>query len=108
MAINSRTKGAAGERELAKKLTEVLGCEARRGQQFQGSPDSPDVVTSLDGVHIECKRVERFEIYKAMEQAKHDAGGKIPVVCHRKNRGEWLAVVRLEDLPELAKRLSEK
>ena len=105
MPINSRAKGAMGERELAKKLTEVFGCEARRGQQFQGSPDSPDVVTSLDGVHIECKRVERFEIYKAMEQAKRDSGDKIPVVCHRKNRGEWLAVVRLDDLPELIKRL---
>lgn len=109
MAINSRTKGAAGERELAKKLTEVFGCEARRGQQFQGSPDSPDVVTSLDGVHIECKRVERFEIYKAIEQAKRDSGqDEIPIVCHRKNRGEWLAVVRLDDLPELVERLGRK
>ena len=35
MSIYSRVKGAAGERELAKKLTEVFGCEARRGQQFR-------------------------------------------------------------------------
>ena len=33
MSINSRAKGAKGERELANKLKEY-GYECRRGQQF--------------------------------------------------------------------------
>ncbi len=102
MSVDSRNKGARGERELAKELTRVLGIEARRGRQFCGSPDSPDVKTSLDdAVHFECKRVEAFNLYKALDQAKRDAGDKIPVVAHRKNQREWVVVVRLDDLPRL-------
>ena len=67
--VNSRNKGKAGELELAHELTRILGCEARRGQQFSGSPDSPDVMTNLPGLHIECKRVERFNLYDALAQS---------------------------------------
>lgn len=101
--INSRNKGACGERELASVLQKTLGVKARRGRQYCGSPDSPDVVTSIDGVHIECKRVEQFNLYKALDQATNDAGDKIPIVCHRKNRRDWVVVVRLSDLTALSK-----
>ena len=37
---NSRAKGKAGERELAKKLRE-FGVDARRGQQYSGVTSSP-------------------------------------------------------------------
>ena len=50
---NSRAKGKAGERELAKKLRE-FGVDARRGQQYSGANGDADVV-GLQGVHIECK-----------------------------------------------------
>ncbi len=105
--INSRNKGACGERELARELTRVLGIEARRGRQFCGSPDSPDVQTSLDAVHFECKRVEKFNLYSALNQATQDAGDKIPVVAHRKNQREWVIVVRLDDLPRLVDALKK-
>ena len=107
MPINSRTKGATGERELAKKLTETFGCEARRGQQFKGGADSPDVVTSLDGVHFECKRVERFNLYKALDQATRDAGENVPVVCHRQSRKDWVLVVKLDDVNRLVDKIIE-
>jgi len=82
----SKNKGKRGERELATELTRVLGVTARRGVQFQGSPDSPDVTTNIPNLHIECKRTERFNLYAAMEQAVADGGEtKIPVVCHRQN-----------------------
>ena len=57
MTINSRAKGARGEREFAAFMREH-GYEAHRGQQFAGSADSPDVVHSIPGIHIEVKRVE--------------------------------------------------
>lgn len=97
MAINSRNKGAAGERELSKKFQELFGCSARRGQQFSGSPDSPDIVTSIPGIHVECKRVEKLNIYAAIQQSKRDAGAdEIPVVCFRKNREKWILAVELD------------
>ena len=107
MGSKSRDKGARGELELAKTLTRVLGISARRGRQFSGSPDSPDVVADWPGVHIECKRVETFNAYKALDQATRDAGTKLPLVAHRRNRREWIVVCRLEDLPRLAAALTE-
>ena len=73
------------------------GHEARRGQQFSGSPDSPDVISDLP-FHFEVKRVERLNIYQAIDQAVRDCGeGKSPVVAHRRNRGQWLVTMRAED-----------
>ena len=96
--INSRNKGAKGERELAKYLSEK-GYPSRRGQQFSGGKDSPDVVSSLP-FHIECKRVERLKIYDSIKQAIRDSqeSEKMPLVVHRKNREEWLAILKLDDL----------
>jgi Holliday junction resolvase len=102
MPINSRQKGAAGERELADYLRSH-GYEARRGQQFSGGAGSPDVVAELPNIHIECKRVEAGNMYVWMEQAVADAGDKIPVVFHRKNRKEWLTILRADDLIKLVR-----
>lgn len=100
MSVNSRAKGAAGERECAKFLAQY-GYETRRGQQFKGGPDSPDVV-GVPGVHAEVKRVERLNIEDAMAQAIRDAAeGEVPVVMHRKNNCKWLATLRLSDFMEL-------
>lgn len=100
--INGRAKGKAGELELAKFLSD-RGFSARRGQQFSGGTDSPDVVApELDGIHIECKRVEAGQLYKWLAQAKRDAAGrKTPVVMHRKNREDWVAILSLEDFLKL-------
>ena len=102
MKINSKDKGARGERELANKLKEY-GFDCRRGQQFCGSNGDADVV-GLDGVHIEVKRTERLSLYDALAQAKQDArGGEMPVVMHRKNNCEWVVIQPLEDWIELYK-----
>ena len=97
----SKDKGARGERELAGELHRLFGVAARRGVQFRGGSDSPDVIADMPDVHIECKRCERLSIYAAMTQAVNDAGDKVPIVCHKQNRREWLVVVRLDDLPRL-------
>jgi Holliday junction resolvase len=94
LAINSRDKGARGERELANKLKEY-GYTTRRGQQYSGI-EGQDVV-GLDGIHIECKRVERLNIYDAVDQAKRDTEGGKPAVFHRKNHCEWLVTMTLDD-----------
>lgn len=100
--MNSRQKGARGERELAKVLREH-GFETRRGQQYCGANGDADVV-GMPGIHIECKRVERLDIYAAIGQARADAKlDEYPVVMFRKNGKEWLATMTLEDFIEIYK-----
>lgn len=102
MAINSRAKGAAGERELARKLREYGYNDAKRGRQFCGLNGNADIVDALPGIHIECKRVERLNIDDAMLQAIRDRReGEYPAVFHRKNNHEWLVTMRLEDWKEI-------
>lgn len=98
--MNSRQKGARGERELAGVLRSH-GYEARRGQQYSGINGDADVV-GLPGIHIECKRVEQLNIDKAMEQSIRDARyGEMPTVMHRKNGKQWLVTMPLVDWMEL-------
>ena len=95
--MNSKEKGGRGERLLAKEL-QKYGYDARRGQQFKGGADSPDVL-GLPGVHIECKfykdpltwaQKEQF-----MQQAVRDSEGKnMPAVFHKANRKEWEVTLR--------------
>lgn len=95
----SRRKGAVGEREFAKFLTDH-GFPAERGCQHAGGFDSPDVkCPSLPHIHHEVKRVERLDLWKSLEQAISDAGNlKVPVVHHRPNKREWISILRTEDL----------
>lgn len=99
--MNSKQKGKRGELELAAKLREH-GYDARRGQQYEGSSDSPDVL-GIPGLHIECKRVEALSLYDAVAQAHRDASPEdTPVVMHRRNGKPhhplpWLAILELDD-----------
>lgn len=114
--MNSRTKGHDAEREIAQILRAEGYEDARRGAQFAGGPDSPDVI-GIPGWHIEVKRTEKFAVRPAVAQATRDASGKPWVVMHRWNRGDWLAVVPLRtffkllrtlwDVKRLEKRVAE-
>jgi len=94
--MNSKQKGARGERELSQFLRD-LGFEARRGVQYQGGTDSPDVVHNIPGLHLECKFTEKLRLYDALAQASNDAKPEeIPVVAHRANNKKWVAILDLE------------
>ena len=101
--MNSRQKGARGERFVAKWLRETFGLDARRGVQYQGSPDSPDVVNGFSGCHPEVKFVEKLNIQNAMDQCVNDAGERLPYVIHKRNRGDLLVTIRAGDLIEFSK-----
>ena len=110
--INSRDKGKRGELEWAAVL-KAQGYEARRGQQFSGLGDSPDVVHSIPGIHFEVKRTERLNLYAAVDQARRDALiGEMPVVVHRCNddkrsgscRGGWLVILSADEFFRLLSR----
>ena len=110
--MNSRAKGKVGELEFAHYLKAVPGVEARRGQQFSGGGDSPDVVTNIKGVHWEVKRVEAGNPYNWLAQAELDADDvdvpfpqrPMPVVAHRKNKRNWIAILGMDDFIDLLKK----
>ena len=98
--MNSRRKGADGERELAQLLRNQGWLDARRGQQYSGLNGDADVV-GVQGVHIECKRVEQISDEKWLKQAERDARkGEIPVVIYRRNHEDWKLLIR-QDIANL-------
>jgi len=105
MGLRSRNKGKRGEREAAAEIRRLFRTDARRGRQYCGTDESPDVVADIEDVHFEVKRRETLRLYEALAQAIEEAGDKIPVVLHKQNRKPWVAIVRLDDLPRLAVQL---
>ncbi len=100
----SKDKGKRGERDAAAKMSALFGVKCRRGQQFCGGADSPDVV-GLPGIHLEDKRTERLELWKAINQAATECGENIPMVLHKPNDRPWIAIVELDRLPALVTKL---
>ena len=115
MSVNSRRKGAEGEREIA-RILQAYGYETRRAQQFSGANGDADIV-GLPGVHCEIKRVEKLNIDKALQQSIRDNFADelrqgidlIPVVMHRSNddrkkdstKGVWKVTLTLKDFMKL-------
>lgn len=97
---NSCVKGKRIERTVAKWLQGLGFSSARRGRQYQGSPESPDVVCvdELPNVHLECKgRAEtpsRNEIQKWVFEAESDSGGKPVAVVVVPNRIKPMLIYR--------------
>ena len=95
--INSRAKGARGERQWRDVLRSE-GFTAMRGQQFSGGPDSPDVICEeLAGLHFEVKCVQNLNLENAIEQATEDSGKKKHwAVVHKKNKKPWRVTISPE------------
>lgn len=108
MAVNSRAKGAEGERDLSRKLNEY-GFSTRRTVQYNGKAEGGQAdLVGLKGIHIECKRTERLNIYDALAQAKHDAkDGELPTVFHRRNKCKWVVIMELDSWMDLYKEFYE-
>lgn len=97
--VNSRKKGKRYELHVA-GLFKSEGYEARRGQQYSGIGVA-DVV-GVNGIHIECKAVERLNLYDAIDQSRRDAKeNELPVVIHKKNHCDDLVTMRFIDWIEL-------
>lgn len=101
--MNSKQKGARGERMLAAELTRA-GFLARRGVQYQGSCDSPDIVCpDLARWHWEVKFTEQCRLCDWLNQVEMDRNGKPYIIAWRRRRGPWIALLDLSALLELIK-----
>lgn len=93
----SARKGADGERELAAILRDQ-GYDIQRGGSLSFG-EVPDL-TGLPGIHIECKRAERAQIWEWMQQSQRDAQrfkDGVPSVIFRRSRSKWLICMELSD-----------
>lgn len=107
LPMNSKQKGKRGELEWAQFLRD-MGCpDARRGQQYKGTGDSPDVVGGITDTHCEVKRVERLNLEKAMSKAVDEATfGNVPYVAHRTNNSPWKVTILAADMIRFSQRLA--
>lgn len=105
--MNSKQKGKRGELEFAHYLADKGYVGARRGQQFKGGGDSPDVVCeALPYLHFEVKRTEALQLHPALTQATNDAAaGKYPVVAYKRNRSHWVAILHMDHFLQLQEKL---
>lgn len=100
--INSKDKGARGEREFAKMCRDQGFKDARRGQQFSGIEG--DDVVGLPNIHIECKWVEKLNVRTALDQSIRDAKShETPIVAHKMNNKPWLVTMLADDFFRLYK-----
>lgn len=99
MALNSRVKGAVGERAACEALAEHLGLTARRSQQHCATDSASDIIVNeTPRLWWEIKRTQRINVAAVMQRSKKDCGDKIPVLMHRPNHSEWMVTVYLPDL----------
>ena len=98
----SRTKGAAWEREVARRFREAMpGCDAKRGWQQRSGAEMADV--ELPFFWPECKVGKKPPIRAAMQQAYSDAegSGRMPIVIIKEDRKRPFVVVDFDDFLNL-------
>ena len=98
----SRQKGARFELEVAHYLQAHGYPDAHRTAQHCGKTGD---VEGVGGLHVECKHVEKLNLYNAYHQAVRDSdangNGNIPVVIHKRNREETLVTLSLDNFIQI-------
>ena len=96
MAINSRNKGAAGEREVAKIIDDLLGIKVQRNldQWRSGGFD----LDGLEGWAIEVKRAKKplLAQWWAQTLAQAEQADLRPVLWYRLDNQKWRVVLPLK------------
>jgi Holliday junction resolvase len=105
--INSRAKGANGEREFCRLIFEHLGVElvrnldqSRAGGHDLKSTGTDPVSTALDAFAIEVKRYAAITpamlagFWQQAERQAHRAA-RVPALAYREDRREWRVLLPL-------------
>lgn len=98
--INSRAKGKRGELEfITTHLVPYWPAAKRNLDQF--GDDKRDCV-EVAGIHFQVKRVEKLNIWAALDQATAEADAHdLPVVAFRRNRSPWFGALEMSELVAL-------
>lgn len=101
----SKAKGARFELEVAHYLQNHGFPDAHRTAQHCGKTGDAGDVEGIAGLHIECKHVERLNLYDAYHQSVRDNSAKnngdIPIVVHKKNRETVMVSLSLDDFMKI-------
>ena len=98
MSAMQRTKGKAGEREIASIVRELTGWSAQRRVRQHGGDDD---LVGIPGWAPEVKRHKaagRADIARWWRQTVEQAGHALPVLFYRLDRDSWRAVWPLATL----------
>ena len=115
MGKASRDKGKRGEREACEVLRSLFPNVRRRAMQSRGGSEGADL-ENTPGWHVEVG-VGRVNPREKWEQAERDACWEVadgyacpspsahdrPIALTRKDRGEWLVTMSVEDWCELVR-----
>jgi hypothetical protein len=94
--MNNRERGKRGERDARDAVREYLGVRgAYRAAQSSGSLSAD--LGGTGNIHFEVKLRKTLAVYDFLEQALRDCKDKVPAVLMRRDRDEWLLMVRLKD-----------
>jgi len=105
MGRKSKDKGGRGEREIVAIFKAAGFEEAARTPYSGANKNFPGDVMGPPGLHLEVKRQENTRFYEWMKQAEADRKpGRMPLVLHRKNNGEWMVFCRLDHFIQLYKK----
>lgn len=98
MGKMSRRKGGDGEREVVRIAKAAGYPDAERTSDGRHQRTRGDIA-GIPGVTLEVKRTERLALRAAWSQCTEAAGpSDLPVLAHRWNGGEWIAMVPLDEL----------
>lgn len=101
----SKAKGARFELEIAHYLQNHGYPDAHRTAQHCGKTGDAGDVEGVPHLHIECKHVEKLNLYNAYHQAVRDNSAKnagdIPIVIHKKNREAVMVSLSLDDFMKI-------
>lgn len=93
--MNSRKKGAEGEREFIRLHLAQHWPEAKRNLDQFG--DQKQDCLEAGGFHWQIKRTESFRLWDSIKQAEGEAYmGATPLVAFRRNHSPWYVVARAE------------
>ena len=101
--IDSRRKGAAGEREFIKEFEEVFKIKMKRNYDQYANGGDDFVVDIIDSpiseyvdrkYSIECKRRRKINLsdrlnFWSQACCQAEAKSKIPIVVYREDYGQW-------------------
>ena len=96
---NSRTKGRAGEQEVARILRDELRLEVRRNWEAQAASGGCDLI-GVPGWAIEVKRAKVLRLSEWWTQTAGQAlrAHARPVLIYRLDRHPWYAMMSLYNL----------
>tara|TARA_R110002020_G_scaffold32706_3_gene100287 strand:- start:1653 stop:2045 length:393 start_codon:yes stop_codon:yes gene_type:complete len=101
---NSRTKGRAGEQEVARILRDELRLEVRRNWEAQAAVANQCDLIGVPGWAVEVKRAKVLRIKEWWQQTVQQAlaAKARPVLVYRQDRAPWSAMLSMMDLrPDL-------